>query len=62
MDAAGDEVSHAVPHGADIVTILGAAEDMSIQGAVEQAKKSGKQILVEMIAVKDLATRAKELN
>jgi 3-hexulose-6-phosphate synthase len=62
MDAAGDEVSQAVAHGADIVTILGAAEDMSIQGAVEEAKKSGKQILVEMIAVKDIATRAKELN
>ena len=51
-----------VAHGADIVTILGAAEDMSIKGAVEEAKKSGKQILVDMIAVKDIATRAKELD
>lgn len=62
MDAAGYEVSQAVEHGADIVTILGAAEDMSIKGAVEEAKKSGKQILVDMIAVKDIATRAKELD
>ncbi|KTR26064.1 3-hexulose-6-phosphate synthase [Exiguobacterium indicum] len=62
MDAAGYEVSQAVAHGADIVTILGAAEDMSIKGAVEEAKKSGKQILVDMIAVKDIATRAKELD
>lgn len=62
MDAAGYEVSQAVAHCADIVTILGAAEDMSIKGAVEEAKKSGKQILVDMIAVKDIATRAKELD
>lgn len=62
MDAASYEVSQAVAHGADIVTILGAAEDMSIKGAVEEAKKSGKQILVDMIAVKDIATRAKELD
>jgi 3-hexulose-6-phosphate synthase len=62
MDAAGYEVSQAVAPGADIVTILGATEDMSIQGAVEEAKNSGKQILVDMIAVKDIATRAKELD
>lgn len=62
MDAAGYEVSQAVASGADIITILGAAEDASIMGAVEEAKKHGKQILVDMIAVKDIATRAKELD
>lgn len=62
MDAAGYEVSQAVASGADIITILGAAEDASIIGAVEEAKKHGKQILVDMIAVKDIATRAKELD
>ncbi|PPA69157.1 3-hexulose-6-phosphate synthase [Jeotgalibacillus proteolyticus] len=62
MDAAGYEVSQASAAGADIITILGAAEDASIKGAVEEAKKQGKQILVDMIAVKDIATRAKELD
>ncbi len=62
MDAAGYEVMKASEAGADIVTILGAAEDMSIKGAVEEAKKQGKKILVDMIAVKDLATRAKEVD
>ena len=62
MDAAGYEVSQAAASGADIITILGAAEDASIKGAVEEAKKLGKQILVDMIAVKDIATRAKELD
>jgi 3-hexulose-6-phosphate synthase len=62
MDAAGYEVMKASEAGADIVTILGAAEDMSIKGAVEEAQKQGKKILVDMIAVKDLAGRAKELD
>ncbi|WP_078392615.1 3-hexulose-6-phosphate synthase [Shouchella patagoniensis] len=62
MDAAGYEVSQASAAGADIVTILGAAEDSSIRGAVEEAKKQGKEILVDMIAVKDIETRAKEVD
>jgi 3-hexulose-6-phosphate synthase len=62
MDAAGYEVSQASAAGADIITILGTAEDESIKGAVEEAKKQGKEILVDMIAVKDIATRAKELD
>ncbi|RSK47872.1 3-hexulose-6-phosphate synthase [Bacillus canaveralius] len=62
MDAAGYEVMKASEAGADIVTILGAAEDESIKGAVEEAKKQGKKILVDMIAVKDLQGRAKEVD
>ncbi|MFK9116972.1 3-hexulose-6-phosphate synthase [Peribacillus castrilensis] len=62
MDAAGYEVMKASEAGADIITILGAAEDMSIKGAVEEARKQGKKILVDMIAVKNLETRAKEVD
>lgn len=62
MDAAGYEVSNAAAAGADIVTILAQAEDSSIKGAVEAAKKLGKKILVDMIAVKDIKTRAAELD
>lgn len=62
MDAAGYEVMKASEAGADIITILGQAEDMSIKGAVEEAKKQGKKILVDMIAVKDLEGRAKEVD
>jgi 3-hexulose-6-phosphate synthase len=62
MDAAGYEVAQAGSAGADIVTILGAAEDASIKGAVEEAKRQGKQILVDMIAVKDKKARAQELD
>lgn len=62
MDAAGYEVMKASEAGADIVTVLGASEDMTIKGAVEEARKQGKQILVDMIAVKDLAGRAREVD
>jgi 3-hexulose-6-phosphate synthase len=62
MDAAGYEVMKASEAGADIITILAAAEDESIKGAVEEAKKQGKQILVDMIAVKDKRARAIELD
>ncbi|WP_390538035.1 orotidine 5'-phosphate decarboxylase / HUMPS family protein, partial [Staphylococcus pseudintermedius] len=37
MDAADYEVSQAVKFGADVVTILGVAEDASIKNAVEEA-------------------------
>lgn len=62
MDAAGYEVMKASEAGADIVTILGVAEDMTIKGAVEEAKKQGKKILIDMIAVKNLEQRAKEVD
>lgn len=62
MDAAAYEVSQASAAGADIITILATAEDESIKGAVAEAKKQGKEILVDMIAVKDLAARAKEVD
>ncbi|PLR91143.1 3-hexulose-6-phosphate synthase [Bacillus sp. T33-2] len=62
MDAAGYEVMKASEAGADIITILGAAENESIRGAVEEARKQNKKILVDMIAVKDLEARAKEVD
>jgi len=62
MDAVDYEVSQAVKFGADIVTILGVAEDASIKAAVDEAHKHNKQLLVDMIAVQDLEKRAKELD
>ncbi|MFK2826671.1 3-hexulose-6-phosphate synthase [Bacillus sp. B190/17] len=62
MDAAGYEVLKAAEHGADIVTILAAAEDESIKGAVAEAKNQGKKILIDLIAVKDIAKRAQEVD
>lgn len=54
MDAGAYEVMKASEAGASIITILGATDDSTIKGAVEEAKKQGTQILVDMINVKTL--------
>jgi 3-hexulose-6-phosphate synthase len=62
MDAGAYEVMKASEAGADIITVLGATDDATIKGAVEEAKKQGSQILVDMINIKDLEQRAKEVD
>ncbi|SFL69400.1 3-hexulose-6-phosphate synthase [Paenibacillus sp. 1_12] len=62
MDAGGYEVMKASEAGADIITVLGASNDATIKGAVEEARKHGKSILVDMINVKDLEKRAVEID
>ncbi|QJX78371.1 3-hexulose-6-phosphate synthase [Priestia megaterium] len=62
MDAGAYEVMKASEAGASIITILGATDDSTIKGAVEEAKKQGTQILVDMINVKNIEQRAKEVD
>lgn len=62
MDAGAYEVMKASEAGADIITVLGATDDATIKGAVEEAKKQGTQILIDMINVKDLEQRAREVD
>ncbi|MEW4240676.1 3-hexulose-6-phosphate synthase [Bacillus sp. MB95] len=62
MDAGAYEVMKASEAGASIITILGATNDSTIKGAVEEAQKQGTQILVDMINVKNLEQRAKEVD
>ncbi|RUT33486.1 3-hexulose-6-phosphate synthase [Paenibacillus zeisoli] len=62
MDAGGYEVMKASEAGADIITILGATTDETIKGAVAEAKKQGRQILIDMINVSDIAKRAEEVD
>jgi len=62
MDAGGYEIMKASEAGADLVTVLGVANDKTIQGAVEEAKKLNKQVLVDMINVADLEQRAREVD
>lgn len=62
MDAGGYEVMKAVEAGADIVTVLGVSDDATIRGAVEEARKTNKQILVDLINVKDIKSRAAEVD
>lgn len=62
MDAGGYEVMKASEAGADIITVLGVSDDSTIRGAVEEAKKQNKKIMVDMINVKDIEGRAVEID
>ena len=61
MDAGEFEADKCFEAGADIVTVLGVSHDRTIQGVVRSAKKYGGKVMVDMIAVKDLVNRAKEI-
>lgn len=62
MDAGGYEVMKASEAGADIITVLGVSDDSTIKGAVNEARKQNKKIMVDMINVKDIASRAAEID
>ncbi|GED30707.1 3-hexulose-6-phosphate synthase [Brevibacillus centrosporus] len=62
MDAGGYEIMKASEAGADIITVLGATDDLTIKGAVEEARKQGKSIMVDMINVKNIEQRAQEVD
>lgn len=62
MDAGGYEIMKAAEAGADLITVLGATNDSTIKGAVAEAKKQNKQVLVDMINVPNLEQRAREVD
>ncbi|GGF30544.1 hypothetical protein GCM10010922_01910 [Microbacterium sorbitolivorans] len=61
MDAGELEADIAFKAGADLVTVLGVADDSTIAGAVKAAKAHGKGIVVDLIGVADKASRAREV-
>lgn len=61
MDAGELEADIAFKAGADLVTVLGTADDSTIAGAVKAAKAHNKGVVVDLISVQDKATRAKEV-
>lgn len=62
MDAGKYEADKCFDAGADIVTVLAVANDATIKGVIESAKEHGRKVLVDMIEVKDLAQRAREID
>lgn len=62
MDAGGQEAAMAVQMGADIVTVMGAANNLTIQKAAEAVHAAGKELMVDMLGVQALEekTRAVE--
>ena len=61
-DAGGLEAELALKKKADIVTVLGMTEDVTIQNAIDMAHQYGKQVLVDMIAVPNLKERVREID
>jgi len=61
MDAGRLEAERAFRRGADLVTVLGLADDQTIRGALEAAKEFGGQIMVDLINVPDVVTRVQQL-
>ncbi len=47
--------------GADMVSVLAAANDATIKDVIETAKKYNAKVLVDMCAIKDIYERAKEI-
>ena len=60
MDAGSIEASSGFGRGADIVTVLGLADEATIRGAVEAADGRGR-VMADLIQVPDPAARATEL-
>ena len=61
MDAGRLEASSGFRRGADIVTVLGAADDETIRGALEAAAEAGGRLMADLINVADPVHRAREL-
>lgn len=47
--------------GATIVTIMGVAEDQTVEGAVAAAELAGGKIMADLTGISDIPTRAREL-
>lgn len=62
MDAGSLEADACFAAGADIVTVLGVSNNATIEGVVASAKKYGREVMVDMIEVQDLAKRTIELD
>lgn len=61
MDAGQWETELALRAGADIVTVLGVTDNLTIKACVEQANKYGKEIMADLICVDDLQSRIVQL-
>jgi 3-hexulose-6-phosphate synthase/6-phospho-3-hexuloisomerase len=62
MDTGAFETEMASKAGADIVVILAAADDSTIQDTIRSARKYGTKIMIDLIGVKDKIKRIEELN
>ena len=61
MDAGDEEATIAFEAGCDLVTVLGVTHDATLQGALVAARRFGKQIVVDLVGVRDLSARVGDL-
>ncbi|MFW6040817.1 MAG: 3-hexulose-6-phosphate synthase [Thermoplasmatota archaeon] len=61
MDVGGVEVEMAAKAGADIIGILGAADNETIKEGIRAARNYDAEIIADMISVKDQVERTKEV-
>ncbi len=61
MDAGQLEADLAFEAGADMVTVLGVANDATVRGAAASARAYGKLLVADMMQVADVAGRGREL-
>jgi len=61
MDAGEHETEMAIEAGADIISVLGAADNATIKASVNIAHKRNKLILADMIALHNVPARALEI-
>ena len=62
MDAGELESRIALDGGADIVTVLGVADDRTIRVAADEAHRRDKRVMVDMIGVREIEARAREVD
>lgn len=62
VDGGYDIASAAFDAGADIVTTIGMTNNETCRGVVQAAHERGKEAMVDMIGVADLASRVRELD
>jgi 3-hexulose-6-phosphate synthase len=60
-DAGYIEAPSAFRRGADIVTVLGVSDDITVAGVVEAAKQYGSRVMADMLHVEDKPKRSREL-
>jgi len=61
MDAGDIEAGIGFEAGADIVTVLGVAHDVTIRRAVNQARTLSKKVMIDLIAVGDVRGRINQI-
>jgi 3-hexulose-6-phosphate synthase len=61
MDAGAEEAEIAFEAGADIVTVLAAAQIVTVKRACDAARAAGRQVMADLIAVREVARRAVEV-